>query len=349
MTTDPLLESAGRERGRPTRAELAARLTSAGFGAAWSTLKSVPPPVADRLFRAAADLAVRRRGAGVVQYARNMLRVLGEQATPASLAAVTRAGVHSYARYWRETFQVPGRDLHTLGLDLARSTIGLEHLDRAQEEGRGTILALPHSGNWDVAGLMITERYGALTVIVERLEPESLYAKFTAFRELLGMEVVPLTGPSVGGRATPPDVNPSQVLRERLRQGRIIALLADRDLSSSGVPVTFFGEPTRMPAGPAMLAAVTGADLCPTNLHFTDDGWVHHINAPMELPGTRLAQQVRQATQRIAEVFEVGIADHPADWHMMQPLWLADLPASHGARAGAPVGAGAAAAGRERP
>ncbi len=251
MTTDPLLESGTRDRVRPTVADLAARLTSTGFGAGWSTLKSVPPPVADRLFRAAADLAVRRRGSGVVQYARNMLRVLGDQATPASLAAVTRAGVRSYARYWRETFQLPGRDLDTLGLDLAaHSTLGLEHLDRAQEQGRGTILALPHCGNWDVAGLMIAKRYGRLTVIVERLEPESLYAKFAAFRELLGMEVVPLTGPQVDGRASAPDANPSKLLRERLEAGGVIALLADRDLSSSGIPVTFFGEPTRMPAGP---------------------------------------------------------------------------------------------------
>ena len=90
-------------------AELAARLTSAGFGAGWSMLKTVPAPVADRLFRAAADLAVPPARAGVVQYARNLLRVLGDQATPASLAAVTRAGMRSYARYWRETFQLPGR------------------------------------------------------------------------------------------------------------------------------------------------------------------------------------------------------------------------------------------------
>jgi KDO2-lipid IV(A) lauroyltransferase len=92
------------------------------------------------------------------------------------------------------------------------------------------------------------------------------------------------------------------------------------------VPVTFFGEATRMPAGPAMLAALTGADLCPVHLSFTDDGWRQVIHPPLQLPGTRLAQQVREGTQLLADVFATGIRGYPQDWHMLQPLWLADLP-----------------------
>ena len=30
-------------------------------------------------------------------------------------------------------------------------------------------------------------------------------------------------------------------------------------------------------------------------------------------------------TQQVADVFGPAIAEHPADWHMLQPLWLADL------------------------
>lgn len=296
--------------------ELADRLSGVGFAAGWSLVKNLPEPLVDSAFRAGADAATRRRGPAVVQFARNMRRVLGNSATPAVLSEVVHAGMRSYARYWKETFRLPAMDHDEVYERVVRNTVGLEHIDAAQAAGRGTVVVLPHSGNWDVAGLMVTRRWGNLTTVVERLKPESLYDKFVAYRESLGMEILPLTG----------GAPPSQVLKERLIAGRVIALVGDRDLSASGVPVTFFGEATRMPAGPAMLAALTGADLCPVHLSFTDDGWRQVIHPPLQLPGTRLAQQVREGTQLLADFFASGISQHPQDWHMVQPLWLADLP-----------------------
>ena len=290
------------------------RLTDLGFGAGWSLVKNLPDPVADRLFRQAADTAFRRRGPSVVQLAKNLHRVLGDQSTPESLAAVVRAGMRSYARYWKETFRLSAMDHQQVCDVVEANTIGAEHIDRAKEQGRGVVLAVTHSGNWDVAGMWVTRRWGSMATVVERLQPESLYEKFVAYRESLGMEILPLTG----GKG------PSQVLRERLTAGGIIALVGDRDLSASGVPVTFFGQTATMPPGPAMLAALTDSSLCPTNLSFTDKGWAQHIHPPVELPGTRLAQQVRGGTQLIAEIFQRGITEHPADWHMLQPLWPAD-------------------------
>ncbi|MBM9467055.1 phosphatidylinositol mannoside acyltransferase [Nakamurella leprariae] len=292
------------------------RLAGAGYAAGWRTVSGLPRPVAERAFRLAADRAARRHGPRTVQLARNYRRVLGDTATPSTLAAVVGAGMRSYARYWRETFQLPGLDHAAVTATATAGTIGLEHLDAAVDAGRGAILALPHSGNWDVAGLFVTRRYGALVTVAERLRPESLYEQFVAYRESLGMEILPLTGGGAG---------PSQVLKDRLRAGKVVALLADRDLTASGVPVDFFGEPTRMPAGPALLAATTGAALLPVHLSFTDDGWRQVVAPPLQLPGRRLAEQVRGGTQLLADFFAQEIGEHPADWHMLQPLWLADL------------------------
>lgn len=300
------------------------RLTDLGFGAAWSLVKTLPEPVADRIFRQAADAAFRRRGPSVLQLARNLRRVLGDQATPESLAAVTRAGMRSYARYWKETFRLPGMDHSEVLAQVEATVIGKEHIQRAVDEGRGIVLPITHSGNWDVAGLWVASNWGSMTTVAERLKPEPLYEKFVAYRESLGMEILPLT-PLPGARST------SAVLRERLGAGGIVPLVADRDLSASGIPVTFFGEATKVPAGPAMLAALTDSYLCPTNLSFADiggrPGWSIHIHPPLTVPGNRLAEQVRGGAQQIVEIFEQGIGDHPADWHMLQPLWLADLAA----------------------
>ncbi|WP_111765164.1 phosphatidylinositol mannoside acyltransferase [Nakamurella deserti] len=291
------------------------RLVAAGYGAGWSLVKALPEGFTARAADRAADLAFRRRGPATVRLARNLRRVLGDDATPAALSAVTRAGLRSYARYWRETFRLPTMDHEAVVAGFLPRLAGIEHIRAAMEAGRGVVLPLPHSGNWDIAGLGMTHEYGTFTTVAERLKPESLYDRFVAYRESLGFEVLPLTG----------GANPTTVLRERLENGGMVCLVADRDLSARGVEVDFFGERTRMPAGPAMLAAVTGAALCPAHIWNTADGWAGDIGAPLALRGERLRDQVRDGTQQVADFFASRIAEHPADWHMMQPLWLSDL------------------------
>jgi KDO2-lipid IV(A) lauroyltransferase len=114
---------------------------------------------------------------------------------------------------------------------------------------------------------------------------------------------------------------PSEVLAERLRENRIVALMADRDLTRSGVQVDFFGEPTRMPAGTAKLAIETGAVVLPTFCYNTKDSWVFDVSSPLDTS----SGDVATITQAMANVFAKGIAAHPEDWHMLQPQWLADL------------------------
>jgi lauroyl/myristoyl acyltransferase len=192
---------------------------------------------------------------------------------------------------------------------------GKENLAAALAEGNGVILALPHSGNWDAAGVWLVGRHGKFATVAERLKPESLFHRFVAFRESLGFEILAASGG---------DRSPADVLTERLRANGIVCLLADRDLTPSGVPVTFFGERTRMPAGPAYLAGKTGAALIPAGLWFTEDGWGLRLHPPIRVSG---ADGIQAATQALADVLAADIAAHPADWHMLQKLWVSDLSA----------------------
>ena len=184
-------------------------------------------------------------------------------------------------------------------------------------------MALPHSGNWDMAGVWLVQHYGTFTTVAERLKPESLYRRFVDYRESLGFEIVPLTG---GERP------PFEVLADRLRENRFVCLMAERDLTRRGVEVDFFGEPTRMPAGPAKLAIETGAALLPGALllHPRQLG-DRHLRRHWTPFGRRPA-----ITQALADVFAGTIAAHPADWHMLQPQWIADL--TDGDARGSPAG-----------
>jgi lauroyl/myristoyl acyltransferase len=290
------------------------RVTSLGYTLGWQAVRTVPAPAASWVFGQAADLATRRGGGSIKQLKANLVRVTGGRLTEPELDELVRAGMRSYARYWLETFRLPSMDV---AQTLAHAdTVGFEHVRAGIEAGRGVIVALPHSGNWDVAGLWLVQQGFPFTTVAERLEPASLFDRFVAYRESLGMRVLPLTG---GDRP------PMTVLAERLRANEVVCLVAERDLSRHGVEVEFFGEPTRMPAGPALLAASTGAALLPAHLHYAGDGWGQWIGAPVELGTGRLREQVQRGTQAVATVFAERIAQYPADWHMLQPLWLADL------------------------
>src|SRR5215470_6400788 len=255
--------AAGAEGGHGVKvADLQARAVDMGFAAGWGAVKALPSPFAGRAFRTVADLAASRNGKGTQQLRKNLRRVV-PHVTEAELDDLVGKALRSYARYWLETFRLPKMDRREVVARTDAHTTGAEHIHAAGRAGKGFILALPHMGNWDVAAIWLVAQGYPFTTVAERLKPESLFDRFVAYRESLGMEVLPLTG-----GAAPP----AEALADRLRNGRPICLVADRDLSRNGVEVQFFGEATRMPGGPALLAATTGAALLPVSVWFTDDG-----------------------------------------------------------------------------
>ena len=291
------------------------RLTDGLYGLGWSAVKTLPEPAARALGRTVADAAWRRRGKGVQRLEANLARVV-PGADAGRLRELSRAGMRSYLRYWMESFRLPAwsKDRIRGGFD----PLDVHYLTDGLAAGRGVILALPHMGNYDLAGAWVTTKLDTpFTTVAERLKPETLYDRFVAYRESLGMEVLPHTGAAAFG-----------TLARRLRAGGLVCLVADRDLSRSGVEVDFFGEPTRMPAGPAMLAQQTGALLLPVTLWYDASPVMQgRVHPPVEVPadGDRVSR-TRVMTQALADAYASGIAEHPQDWHMLQRLWLADLP-----------------------
>lgn len=313
-------------------AALTGRVTDAAYAAGWWGVRALPETVARTSFAYGADLGRARDGKGVQRLRRNLRRVLactqGPDHAEDGLDELVAAGMRSYSRYWRETFRLPGMDKVAVAARAAAGTEGAEHIDAAMDRGRGLILALPHSGNWEVAAVWLVAHGVPFTTVAERLKPESLFDRFVAYREGLGMEVLALSG-----GAQPP----ADVLAERLRAGKAICLLADRDMSRQGVPVEFFGAAATMPPGPSLLAARTGATLLPVHVSFTgtgtrDEGWRQWIGPPVDLGGGSLRDRVATGTQALATHFEEHIGQAPQDWHMLATLWTDD-------RSGPPRGA----------
>ncbi len=287
-------------------------LTDTGYALGWRAVRLLPESAARSGFSAMGDYAYRQRGAGVRQLESNLRRVVPD-ASDDEFAQLCRAAMRSYTRYWCETFRLPTWSQQDV---VDRMVVHNEQrIFEYRARGRGLIAALGHFGNWDHCGAWASAVGLPLTTVAERLRPESLFDRFVAYRESLGMEVLPLTGGD----------NVSEVLRQRLLDDGFVCLLSDRELSTGGIAVDLLGEPARLPAGPALLAVRTGATLMPA-LSYYSKKHTHLEFLPEIVPpeGVSLREKVQMMTQQFADVIGVAARTHPTDWHMLQPVWTAD-------------------------
>jgi KDO2-lipid IV(A) lauroyltransferase len=244
---------------------------------------------------------------------RHMRRVR-PNASSIEIRRLTQQVFDSYARYYLESFRLP--TLTNAQVAASFTVEGYyENMLPALDRGKGVILALPHLGGWEWAGRWAADLGNKMTVVVEPIQPPELFEWFADLRRKFGMTVIPLG----------PDAGPA-VLKS-LRNNEVLCLLSDRDITGGGIEVEFFGERTKLPAGPATLALRTGAALLPTAAYFTDRGVGHHgvIGAPMncERHG-KLREDVQRITQDLAYELEILIRRAPEQWHLLQPNWPSD-------------------------
>lgn len=290
-------------------------LSTMGYFVGWRVVRFLPETWARWIFDRGADIAS-DRGRGMDQLRRNLARVVGQENVTRELV---RRSVRSYARYWLEAFRLPtqARDA-TLGVRLRRLVRGGEHLERSLSRGGGAVVVLPHSGNWDMAGVYSVSTFGSVVTVAERLRPEALFEAFVEYREGLGFDIFALSG----------GVPPFPHLKRALGEGKVVCLLGERDIKRKGVEVNFFGESTTMPVGAVELCRQTGAPLHVAHCWFEGkDSWGISVSEEIEVG------EVQPTMQRVADLFASNIAAHPEDWHMFQPLWPRDVAARDARRA----------------
>ena len=273
----------------------------------WSIIRRISEKRATKLFQRIGSWMYKRNGKSVARLRSNLARVQPELASD-ELDDLVRRGVLSYMRYWMDTFRSPDWSKERI---LSTVTVTNEHLliDPINDKS-GVVVSLPHAGNWDHAGSYFCSRGAQLVTVAEILKPRALFEKFLAYRQAIGMEVLPLDS-----RAFP-------TLLQRARDGKLIALVADRDLSASGIDVKFFDGVARMPAGPAIVAIRTGIPLVTAFVSYTKTG-IHVDLKEIKIPDVGDEEsRIKATVQLCADNFAEGIKESPDDWHMMQRIWV---------------------------
>lgn len=302
------------------------RITVLVFLLAWRLLRLVPARAAYRLFDLAADRTTARDGGSVRQLRANYRRVRPEL-TEAQLDALTAKGVRAALRYYVEAFRLPS--VGAADVDrLVRWEGAMPELRAELAAGRPVVCFLGHTGNWDLAGVWCARHLGQVVTVAERLEPEEMFRAFLDYREGLGMRILPA------------EKGTFSRLRDQLATGDpvVMPLLADRDLSATGIEVDLCGHPARVAAGPAALAVESGYTLYPVTLRHErvgrEWGMVITIHDAVGTPSAGTPDAVEQVTQSCADALGAAITDHTQDWHMMQRVFVDDLDVDRLARHG---------------
>ena len=282
-------------------------LVAQAYFAGWSLIRRAPQSVADSLFESIARRMKKRDGKSVKRLRSNLARVKPDL-SPDELDDLLIRALSSYMRYWKETFRSPDWSRDRI---LSTVTVSQEHLllDPITQK-RAVVVALPHAGNWDHAGSYFCARGARLVTVAEVLKPRALFEKFLEYRQAIGMEVLPL------------DSKAFPELLKRAQDGKLIALVADRDLSKSGIDVNFFDGVARMPAGPSIVAIRNNIPLVTAFVSYTSNG-IHVDLREVSIPDSGDEEsRIKATVQLCADNFAAGIAEHPEDWHMMQRIWV---------------------------
>lgn len=241
----------------------------------------------------------------------NLARIQAWRGAPADgreLRRLVERAFVEHARYWMEVFRLRHEPEERFA-EMLRP-VAWDELRPAFEAG--VVVTVPHLGNFEPFAHFIESEGISGISPVEETEPKELY-DFLVARRLVGgrgVRLVPLSE----------SVRP---MLAALRDGEIVALAADRDLAGDGVPVTMFGHPTTLPAGPATLALRTGKPLYVARAlregpgRFTATAW--RVEVP--LSGDRRADAIA-LTRELAARFEAIIAEAPEQWFAaFQPFW----------------------------
>ncbi len=298
----------------PAQPTLRQRAAYLRYLAAWEAAARAPEPLARRLPAQLGRAWYLAASATQRAQVRANLARIRRDADEAELTRLVREAYVHYARYWIDAFRLHRMD--AAEVVRASTAEGLEHVDAVRDAGRGGIFATAHLGSWDVGAFFTSQRRWGMVVVAEVVEPRALFDRFVRLREQAGIGVIPLVrGGDMLGRL-------EHTVRE---DGALATLLADRDLTRHGPIVQFFGEPCRLPAGPAALARRTGLPVHVGAFLAAGNGFHGVVQPPIEVAHL----DVLDGTQAVAHELERLIGRFPTQWHVFVRNWLADREPDH--------------------
>ena len=227
---------------------------------------------------------------------------------PAALEQLVRDAFRHHALYSVELARAPGCDARWIAERLIVETP--ETLAELLTKRRAMILIGMHFGAIEMPGMLAVQGVGSLVTPMEFVSNPRIERYIYSTRAAVGTRIVSL-------KQAPAE------LIAALRRNEPVGLVADRDITGGGIEVELFGAPTRIPAGPAILAGESGAPVCIGAVRRTAPGRYRGKLLPLAVPeGAGRRERSRAMLAEEARLFEQLISDAPEQWlALFHPIW----------------------------
>ncbi len=199
---------------------------------------------------------------------------------------------------------------------IKKNTDQYETIERIleQKQGeRGVVLAVPHMGNWELAGVAAQLAGAKIMIIVRRQKNPLTNAYLNRLRQHTGVEAWLREARDFSG-----------MVRNLKKEGKVLAILPDLRAKTNAIKVRFLGRDVDIPGGMALFAREAGVPIVPAYVERV--GWGRHRWCHFEpiRPDPNLDRDAddRRMTQYVMECFDKAIRAHPDQYFWFNKRWV---------------------------
>jgi len=243
----------------------------------------------------------------------NLHIAFGSGLTDAKAAAITRAHFANLGANILCSIKIPALSEQQLRsrLSFDQEENWIDWIVGEKAEGRGTVAALSHSGNWEINAQ-----------IAEFVKPRRAGCVYQALRNPQMDDLVNRDRRS-RGVSTFDRKKEMQGAATLLKEGGVCGVLTDQHAGNAGIWMPLFGKLASTSPLAASLAQRTGALLAQVSVRTVGLArWVIHTSAPIPTKGRDIAE----ITMDLNRLLEQEIRTSPADWFWVHNRWKLPYP-----------------------
>lgn len=227
---------------------------------------------------------------------------------PKAFEAIVKSAFRNHGRYYVEMARAPKFTAQWVSERMVVETP--DEVAAWMTERRALLLIGMHFGAIEMPGFFAVHRLGLIVAPMETVANERVQRYIFSTRATIGVRIVSLEAAGTE-------------LLAALRRNEPVGLIADRDITGAGIEVEMFGAKTKIPAGPVLLAAETGAPMYVSGVRRAGPGRYRGNLRQLQPPeGTSRRERSRAMARDEARLFERIIVDAPEQWlALFHPIW----------------------------
>lgn len=246
--------------------------------------------------------------------ARSRIRqVFGNQWTEAQVRRTAWLAWRNFMFSAIEMMRLPCMDAARIGKTVEDSDSIAPLLDYSRS-GRGAIVATLHMGSWEMASAKcIQYRLPFFSLAAQQKNP-LVDAYINRMRAATGFETVLRNASAM------------RAIIQRIRQGKVLAILSDVRSPAPGISVDFLGMQANIAWGMGVISHQTGAPVFPVAIRRV--GWTRHVFRVFPAietdPNAEKRADAARITQAVFDVFDKCVRESPEQWFWFNKRWLFD-------------------------